>query len=85
MMINKELLEKIENITFTNYESYEVVGGKDGEVYVRGDVIEPMLSDLLVEIGGLKEKIEDIIRDREDNYRPVPIADQVEIYNEMFR
>lgn len=85
MMIDKELLEKIENITFTDYESYQVVGGNDDEVYVRGDLIEPMLEDLLIEIDRLNEKLEDVIRDREDNYRRIPVADQVEIYNEMFR
>lgn len=85
MMINKELLEKIENITFTDYESYQVVGGNDDEVYVRGDVIEPMLEDLLIEIDRLNEKLEDVIRDREDNYKRIPVVDQVEIYNEMFR
>lgn len=85
MMIDKELLERIEKETFTDYEAYDVVGGKENETYLPVDNIEPMLSDLLIEIDRLKEKIEDIIRDREDNYRPVRYEEQVEIYNEMFR
>ena len=85
MMIDKKLLERIEEETITDYGTYDVVGGDENKTYLPIDNIEPMLKDLLIEIDRLKEKIEDIIRDREDNYRPIPIADQVEIYNEMFR
>lgn len=85
MMIDKELLERIEEETFVDYEAYDVVGGNEKETYIREDMVKSMLEDLLTEIGGFKDKIKDIIQDREDNYRPVPIADQVEIYNEMFR
>lgn len=85
MMIDKKLLERIEEETFTDYEAYDVVGGNENETYLPVDKLEPMLRDLLIEIDRLKEKIEDIIRDREDNYRPVRYEESVEIYNEMFR
>lgn len=85
MMIEKGLLERIEKETFTDYGSYDVVGGNENETYIPVENLEPMLSDLLIEIDRLKEKIEDIIRDREDNYRPVRYEESVEIYNEMFR
>lgn len=85
MMIEKELLERIEKETFTDYGSYDVVGGNDDKTYIPMENLEPMLSDLLLEISNLKEKIEDVIRDREDNYRPVRCEESVEIYNEMFR
>ena len=85
MMIDKKLLERIENETFTDYGAYDVVGGNKIETYISVNNIEPMLSDLLIEIDRLKEKIEDIIRDREDNYRPVRYEENIETYNEMFR
>lgn len=85
MIIEKELLERIEEETFTDYGSYDVVGGDENKTYLPADKIEPMLSDLLIEIDRLKEKVEDIIRDREDNYRPVRYEENIETYNEMFR
>ena len=85
MMIEKELLERIEKETFTDYEAYNVVGGNDNETYVKTENIICMLRDLLIEIDNLKEKIEDIEADIRDNYRPIPPEDEYEVYNGMFR
>lgn len=67
--LNEELYKKIQEITFTDYNAL-------GE-FIPSESIEPMLEDLLVEIGRLEEKIEDIERDRDENYRPLSIAEQV--------
>ena len=70
MMIEKELLEKVENKTFTDYEVYDVVGGNDNETYVKADMIHSMLEDLLAEIGYLEEQLEEAKQpiEEEDHY-----------------
>lgn len=70
MMIDKKLLERIEKKTFTDYEAYDVVGGNDNETYVPMDKIEPMLSDLLIEIESLEEQLEEAKQpiEEEDHY-----------------
>ena len=70
MMIEKKLLEKVENKTFTDYESYDVVGGNDNETYVKSDMIHSMLENLLVEIGKLEEQLEEAKQpiEEEDHY-----------------
>ena len=69
MMIDKKLLERIEKKTFTDYESYDVVGGNDNETYVPMSSIEPMLSDLLIEIESLEEQLEEAKQPiEEDDY-----------------
>ena len=70
MMIEKELLEKVENKTFTDYEVYDVVGGNDNETYVKSDMIHSMLEDLLAEIENLEEQLEEAKQpiEEEDHY-----------------
>jgi hypothetical protein len=68
LKINEDLYNKIQKITMTNYEA-------EGE-YIPVDSIEPMLEDLLYEISGLEEKIQDMERDIEDNFRPVSLKEQ---------
>ena len=67
MMIEKELLKKIEKETFTDYETYDVVGGNDNETYVKSDMMISMLEDLLYEIENLKEQLEDARKQPEED------------------
>lgn len=57
-----DLYKKIQDITYTDYNTL-------GD-FIPSESIEPMLEDLLLEISRLEEKIEDIERDRDDNYKP---------------
>lgn len=64
-----ELIKKIENITLSDYE-------------IKGDYIEidnlmTIIEDLFFEYESLKEKFEDLENDIKDNYRKIPIEEQV--------
>lgn len=77
MEIIRELYERVSKVTGWNYEP---IYQKDAEapVILTRIKIEGMLEDLLLEITERDEKIEDIIKDREDNYKRVPIEEQVD-------
>lgn len=74
--IDQNLYEKIQKITITDYEA-------EGE-FIPSKNIEPMLEDLLMEIDRLEEKIEDIKKDVEENYRRIPVSVQVGISDKDF-
>ncbi len=83
MEIDRELYESISKITGWNYEPiYQKE--EDAPVIITRPKMENILEDLLIEIHDREEKIEDIIKDRDDNYRPVPIEKQVSISDKDF-
>lgn len=89
MKLDRELYEKIEKITLTDYEvDYpKEPNEEDGESFVwvyDSYQFESMLKDLICEIDKLEERIEDIEQDREDNYRPIPVGEQVRISDSDF-
>lgn len=72
MIINKELANKIKSITLNEY------GIKiDDKVYLEQNDVLSIIEDLLVEIGNLEEKYEDLERDMQDNYRHIPVEEQI--------
>ena len=72
MIINKELANKIKSKTLNEY------GIKiDDKVYLEQNDILSIIEDLLLEIGHLEEKYEDLERDMQDNYRHIPIEEQI--------
>lgn len=72
MIINKELANKIKSKTLNEY------GIKiDDKVYLEQNDVLSIIEDLLVEIGNLEEKYEDLERDMQDNYRHIPIEEQI--------
>lgn len=73
MKIKKDLYDRVSNLTWTDYEGIE----KGEKVYVEEEVIESMLLDLIVEIDRLKEKYEDLENDVEENYKRIPVKDQI--------
>lgn len=78
MEIDRELYESISKITGWNYEPiYQKE--EDAPVIITRPKMENILEDLLIEIHDREEKIEDIIKDREDNYRPIPVEEQLGI------
>lgn len=83
MEINRELYEKIQKLTGWDYEPIYQKGAESPVIIVRGKM-ENILEDLLLEIHERDEKIEDIIKDRDDNYRPVSIDKQVSISDKDF-
>ena len=72
MIINKELANKIKSRTLNEY------GIKiDDKVYLEQNDVLSIIEDLLVEIGNLEEKYEDLERDMQDNYKHIPIEEQI--------
>lgn len=72
MIINKELANKIKAKTLNEY------GIKiDDKVYLEQNDVLSIIEDLLVEIGNLEEKYEDLERDMQDNYKHIPIEEQI--------
>ena len=72
MIINKELANKIKSKTLNEY------GIKiDDKVYLEQNDVLSIIEDLLVEIDNLEEKYEDLERDMQDNYRHIPIEEQI--------
>ena len=89
MKIDRELFEKVSNITGTAYEvDYpKEPDNESGERFVwvyDNEQIENMLQDLIVEIDRLEEHIEDMKQDIEDNYKPKTVAEQVRISDSDF-
>ena len=64
-----ELIKKIENITLSDYE----IKGDYNEF----DKLMTINEDLFFEYESLKEKFEDLENDIKDNYRKIPIEEQV--------
>lgn len=72
MIINKELANKIKSKTLNEY------GIKiDDKVYLEQNDVLSIIEDLLLEIGNLEEKYEDLERDMQDNYKHIPIEEQI--------
>lgn len=72
MIINKELANKIKSKTLNEY------GIKiEDKVYLEQNDVLSIIEDLLVEIDNLEEKYEDLERDMQDNYKHIPIEEQI--------
>ena len=74
--IDKELKTKIENITGVDYEF------KDN--FLPSENIVSIFEDLICEIDRLEEKYEDLEKNLEENYRPIPVSEQYGISDRDF-
>lgn len=78
MLIEKKLYNTACGITRTDYE--EVVSNPYSDYcYISEYAAQSIISDLMHEIDILKEKIEDLEQDIEDNYKPIKKEEQYEI------
>lgn len=83
MEISRELYERVANMTGWDYEPmYQ----KEAEapVILTRIKLEGMLEDLLLEISEREEKLEDTIKERDENWVRLPISKQVEITDKDF-
>lgn len=78
--ISKENYKKIQEITITDYEVLDFVT----KVLIKEDFIEPLIENLLIAYDSLKEEFEDYKRNVADNYRQIPVAEQIGISDEDF-
>lgn len=69
--INPKLLKKLQEIKLTDYEIVY-------ERFLKIELVEDVIEALIDEIDGLNEKLEDFIRDRDENYRQL---ENKEIYD----
>lgn len=70
MLIEKELYDKVCEITMTGYE--EIIDNPGAKyIYASGYTITSIIEDLMYEIDRLQEKYEDLEQDLEDNYKPI--------------
>lgn len=80
---NFEILDKASKITLTDYDikwfDAENING-----YIDTDSLIAIIEDLICEVDHLEEKIEDMEQDIQDNYRPIPVAEQVDISDRDF-
>ena len=70
MLIEKELYDKVCEITMTGYE--EIIDNPGAKyIYASGYTMISIIEDLMYEIDRLQEKYEDLEQDLEDNYKPI--------------
>ena len=74
--MTKELLNEIEEITNTNYNF-------NGD-YSNVEKLISIIDDLLIEVRKAQEKLNELENDITENYRPVPVAEQVAISDNNF-
>ena len=86
MKVNEETfdtLKRVEEITGTNYD-IKWTDSQNIEGFIFSEDLFHMIKDLICEVDRLKEEIEDIKQDIQDNYRPIPYAEQVGISDRDF-
>ena len=80
---NFDILDKASNITGTDYNirwfDAENISG-----YIDDDDLVSMIEDLVCEIDRLEEKTEDMEQDIRDNYKRIPVAEQVGVSDRDF-
>lgn len=73
MKIDKEVYEKISEITGVDYEGMYYKDPDIDYLLVFSEAVNNMLEDMLVEYNRKVEEIEDLKQDIEDNYEPKKI------------
>ena len=63
----KEIIKKVQKRTITEYDIQND--------FINVEHIMYMVEDLLNEIGRLEEELEEIIQERDDNYRPLSYSE----------
>lgn len=72
MLIDEKLIEDLQSKTLNKY------GVKLGDkFYLEPDDALRIIEDLLIEINNLEKKYEDLERDMQDNYKHIPIEEQI--------
>lgn len=85
MKIDKELYERVKKVTMTDFEAQYTKDTDDDYVWILNDyTIDSMLEELLMEIDRIEEEYEDFKQNVEDNYRRIPISEQVGISDKDF-
>lgn len=73
---NYKILDRVLHLTGTNY-NIKWFDAENVNGYIDGDDLIEMIEDLIGEIDRLEEEKEDIIQDRDDNWKRVSIEEQI--------
>ena len=85
MKIYKDLYERIKKITLTDYEAQYTKDPDDDYVWILSEsVMNDILDNLVYELDHQIEMYEDLKQDIEDNYRKIPVSEQVGISDKDF-
>ena len=76
MTINLDLYNRIKEITMSDYDLITVNKEKEICMIDNSEIIS-MLEDLICEVDTLKEKMEEIIQDTQDNYQKISYEQQI--------
>lgn len=74
--IDGDLLVKVEKITSSDYGCIDNL--------IKPETVEIIIDELIYEIERLEKQIVEIEQDRDDNYKPLSIAEQYGISNKDF-
>lgn len=72
----KRIYEHVTDLTLTNYEP---VGD-----FIEIDSMWSMIEDLIAEVEHKNDEIDELKQDIQDNYRPIPVAEQYEVSERDF-
>lgn len=85
MKIYKDLYERIKKITLTDYKAEYTKDPDDDYVWILSEsVMNDILDNLVYELDHQIEMYEDLKQDIEDNYRKIPVSEQVGISDKDF-
>ena len=76
MRLEIELVQAVEEATGTEYKKYFISDAN--KVLVVNEEVSSMMEDLLDKIEGLKEELEEVKNDRNENYKRIPVENQYE-------
>lgn len=85
--LEKEILETFDELLEfwkMECEECEILKSDKKELEYEVECLKSDKEELEYEVEILKEKIEIIERDRDDNYRPIPISEQLDISDRDF-
>jgi hypothetical protein len=84
MILDNGLIEDIEKITYSNYTKYKF-NNDDEKTWIPDEDLISMYENLVCEYHVLEEKLEDVIQDRNDNYKQITPRQMYGDINDNFR
>ena len=85
MLIDKELYERVVDITGIKYFNDDVYSNGNKYAYIDDNGMTELIEDLLSQIDILQEQYDDLEQDLHDNYRPLPRSEYTgDSYDDRF-
>ena len=70
--LQEKEIEKIKRVSKITYTDYEIEGR-----FIPVENLMAAIEDLLIELDKAEEKLEELERDRDENYKPISYAEQI--------